>query len=203
MGLAFNHAVLDGTATWHFMSSWAEICRGAKTISTQPFLDRAKARDTRVKLDLTAPKDPNAGDGAAEPPQLVLRLRHPHDQVKSQLGHPIRRLKTFLHFPVPHIAHMAPRHPRAWAQTRRHNCLHLFREHDPGHLHGDSGGAPGGARAGVRSFGGAESDRGSRRACGGRAERGVGEVAEDIPVQRRGSELRGGGELAEVQGVRG
>ncbi|CAG7895952.1 hypothetical protein BRARA_B03703 [Brassica rapa] len=77
MGLAFNHAVLDGTATWHFMSSWAEICRGAQTISTQPFLDRAKARDTRVKLDLASPKDPNAssnGDTAAEPPQLVEKV---------------------------------------------------------------------------------------------------------------------------------
>ncbi|KAL0692257.1 hypothetical protein Bca4012_059437 [Brassica carinata] len=77
MGLAFNHAVLDGTATWHFMSSWAEICRGAQTISTQPFLDRAMARDTRVKLDLASPKDPNAssdGDATAEPPQLVEKV---------------------------------------------------------------------------------------------------------------------------------
>uniref|UniRef100_A0A1J3DCQ5 BAHD acyltransferase DCR n=1 Tax=Noccaea caerulescens TaxID=107243 RepID=A0A1J3DCQ5_NOCCA len=77
LGLAFNHAVLDGTATWHFMSSWAEICRGAKSISTQPFLDRAKARDTRVKLDLATPKDPNApsnGDAAAAPPRLVEKV---------------------------------------------------------------------------------------------------------------------------------
>ncbi|CAH2044244.1 unnamed protein product [Thlaspi arvense] len=81
MGLAFNHAVLDGTATWHFMSSWAEICGGAKSISTQPFLDRSKAGDTRVKLDLASPKDPNAasngddaGDATAEPPQLVERI---------------------------------------------------------------------------------------------------------------------------------
>ncbi|CAH8272040.1 unnamed protein product [Arabidopsis lyrata] len=81
MGLAFNHAVLDGTSTWHFMSSWAEICRGAQSISTQPFLDRSKARDTRVKLDLTTPKDPNetsngedAANPTAEPPQLVERI---------------------------------------------------------------------------------------------------------------------------------
>ncbi|EOA20546.1 hypothetical protein CARUB_v10000858mg [Capsella rubella] len=81
MGLAFNHAVLDGTATWHFMSSWAEICNGAQSISTLPFLDRAKARDRRVTLDLTAPKDPNAtsnGDDAAtptvEPPKLVEKI---------------------------------------------------------------------------------------------------------------------------------
>ncbi|VVB17423.1 unnamed protein product [Arabis nemorensis] len=78
MGLAFNHAVLDGTATWHFMSSWAEICRGAQSISVQPFLDRSKARDTRVKLDLTSVKDPNAssngGDATAEPPHLVEKI---------------------------------------------------------------------------------------------------------------------------------
>ncbi|CAN8252143.1 unnamed protein product [Cochlearia groenlandica] len=78
VGLAFNHAVLDGTATWHFMSSWAEICRGAQSISTVPFLDRGKARDTRVKLDLASPKDPkaisNGGDHAAEPPQLVEKI---------------------------------------------------------------------------------------------------------------------------------
>jgi hypothetical protein len=30
VGCAFNHAVLDGTSTWHFMSSWAELCRGGQ-----------------------------------------------------------------------------------------------------------------------------------------------------------------------------
>ncbi|KAF9622882.1 hypothetical protein IFM89_035115 [Coptis chinensis] len=52
IGCAFNHAILDGNSTWHFMSSWAEICRGSTTISVPPFHDRAKARNTRVKLDL-------------------------------------------------------------------------------------------------------------------------------------------------------
>nr|AND01141.1 putative defective in cuticular ridge 1 [Linum usitatissimum] len=56
MGCAFNHAILDGTATWHFMSSWAEICSGKSTsVSNPPFLDRTKARNTRVKLDLSPP----------------------------------------------------------------------------------------------------------------------------------------------------
>ncbi|EEF49074.1 BAHD acyltransferase DCR [Ricinus communis] len=58
MGCAFNHAILDGTSTWHFMSSWAEICNGATSISVSPFLQRTKARDTRVKLDVTLPPDP-------------------------------------------------------------------------------------------------------------------------------------------------
>ncbi|OVA13989.1 Transferase [Macleaya cordata] len=52
IGCAFNHAILDGSSTWHFMSSWAEICRGSTTISVPPFHDRTKARNTRVKLDL-------------------------------------------------------------------------------------------------------------------------------------------------------
>ncbi|KAL3524302.1 hypothetical protein ACH5RR_017136 [Cinchona calisaya] len=57
MGCAFNHAVLDGTSTWHFMSSWAQICSGSKSISVSPFLDRTKARNTRVKLNLSNPSD--------------------------------------------------------------------------------------------------------------------------------------------------
>ncbi|TQD99459.1 hypothetical protein C1H46_014933 [Malus baccata] len=60
IGCAFNHAILDGTSTWHFMSSWAEICNGSKSISTKPFLDRTQARSTRVKLDHSPP--PSNGD---------------------------------------------------------------------------------------------------------------------------------------------
>lgn len=57
MGLAFNHAVLDGTSTWHFMSSWAHLCSGATSISVPPFLERTKARNSRVKLNLSKPSD--------------------------------------------------------------------------------------------------------------------------------------------------
>lgn len=76
MGCAFNHAILDGTSTWHFMSSWAQICTGSKSISVQPFLDRTQARNTRVKLDLTPPKQQN-GDAAtdAKPPAEAPALR--------------------------------------------------------------------------------------------------------------------------------
>ncbi|KAJ0661927.1 putative shikimate O-hydroxycinnamoyltransferase [Helianthus annuus] len=75
MGCAFNHAILDGTSTWHFMSSWAEICTGSKSISIQPFLDRTQARNTRVKLDLTPPEQQN-GDGATatKPPPLKEKI---------------------------------------------------------------------------------------------------------------------------------
>lgn len=66
MGLAFNHAILDGTSTWHFMSSWASICSGATSVSVPPFLDRTKARNTRVKLDLSQPSDaPEHANSAA------------------------------------------------------------------------------------------------------------------------------------------
>ncbi|XP_076920436.1 BAHD acyltransferase DCR-like [Bidens hawaiensis] len=72
MGCAFNHAILDGTSTWHFMSSWAELCTGSKSISVQPFLDRTQARNTRVKLDLTPPAQQN-GDGANPPAAAPLK----------------------------------------------------------------------------------------------------------------------------------
>lgn len=74
MGLAFNHAVLDGTSTWHFMTTWAEICSGAPTTTAQPFLERTKARNTRVKLDLSVPEPegppPSANGGAKSEPKL-------------------------------------------------------------------------------------------------------------------------------------
>ncbi|KAL8248012.1 hypothetical protein R6Q59_009228 [Mikania micrantha] len=68
MGCAFNHAILDGTSTWHFMSSWAEICTGSKSISVPPFLDRTQARNTRVKLDLTPPAQQNGDKATATKP---------------------------------------------------------------------------------------------------------------------------------------
>ncbi|XP_052178015.1 BAHD acyltransferase DCR [Diospyros lotus] len=69
LGCAFNHAVLDGSSTWHFMSSWAEICRGAQSISVPPFLDRTKARNTRVQLNLSPPGDSTSSNGSdADPP---------------------------------------------------------------------------------------------------------------------------------------
>ncbi|KAL4191464.1 hypothetical protein AMTRI_Chr07g30050 [Amborella trichopoda] len=52
LGCAFNHAVLDGNSTWHFMSSWAELSNGYPTPSLLPFHDRTQSRDTRLKLDI-------------------------------------------------------------------------------------------------------------------------------------------------------
>ncbi|KAF5177876.1 Bahd acyltransferase dcr [Thalictrum thalictroides] len=64
IGCGVNHAVLDGNSTWHFMNSWAEICRGSTAISVIPFHDRIKARNTRVKLDL--PKSAEAHERSGE-----------------------------------------------------------------------------------------------------------------------------------------
>ncbi|XXG88236.1 hypothetical protein AAC387_Pa12g0475 [Persea americana] len=72
MGCAFNHAVLDGYSTWHFMSSWAEICRGSDTISLEPFHDRTQARNTRVKLDL--PSLPLNGEGKPKSAPLIEKV---------------------------------------------------------------------------------------------------------------------------------
>ncbi|KAI3458123.1 hypothetical protein Pfo_014786 [Paulownia fortunei] len=109
MGCAFNHAILDGTSTWHFMSSWADICKGATSISVPPFLDRTKARNTRVKLNLSQPSDapehaksaPN-GDGAAksDPPlrEKVFKFSESAiDQIKSKVNasNPSKPFSTF------------------------------------------------------------------------------------------------------------
>lgn len=69
MGCAFNHAVLDGTSTWHFMSSWAQICNGtSSSVVVPPFLDRTKARNTRVKLDLSPVVSCNGDDATKQGP---------------------------------------------------------------------------------------------------------------------------------------
>ncbi|GMJ13575.1 EMBRYO DEFECTIVE 3009, DEFECTIVE IN CUTICULAR RIDGES, PERMEABLE LEAVES3 [Hibiscus trionum] len=87
VGCAFNHAILDGTSTWHFMSSWAKICSGSNSVDVPPFLERTKARNSRVKLDLSLPPNPIAScNGDAH--QLREKLfRFPEaaiDKIKSK-----------------------------------------------------------------------------------------------------------------------
>ncbi|KAK1409131.1 hypothetical protein QVD17_35656 [Tagetes erecta] len=102
MGCAFNHAILDGTSTWHFMSSWAEICTGSKSISVHPFLDRTQARNTRVKLDLTPPAQQNGNGTATKPPPLrekIFRFSEPAiDKIKSKLNSSNEASKPFSTF---------------------------------------------------------------------------------------------------------
>uniref|UniRef100_A0A6N2ND92 BAHD acyltransferase DCR n=1 Tax=Salix viminalis TaxID=40686 RepID=A0A6N2ND92_SALVM len=95
MGLAFNHAILDGTSTWHFMSSWAQICSGLPSISLLPFMDRTKVRNTKVKLQLSPP-DQDLQNGSstddAKPVDPPLRERvfkfseSGIDKIKSELN---------------------------------------------------------------------------------------------------------------------
>ncbi|XP_022734469.1 BAHD acyltransferase DCR-like [Durio zibethinus] len=92
MGCAFNHAILDGTSTWHFLSSWAQICSGSNSISVPPFLERTKARNTRVKLDLSLPPNPVASSNgdAKQGPQLKEKLfrfsASAIDKIKSKVN---------------------------------------------------------------------------------------------------------------------
>ncbi|KAF9672042.1 hypothetical protein SADUNF_Sadunf12G0113200 [Salix dunnii] len=78
MGLAFNHAILDGTSTWHFMSSWAQICSGLPSVTVMPFLDRTKVRNTKVKLHHPPPdQDPQnaSSNGTADAEHVDPPLR--------------------------------------------------------------------------------------------------------------------------------
>ncbi|XVF09913.1 hypothetical protein REPUB_Repub07fG0138200 [Reevesia pubescens] len=92
IGCAFNHAILDGTSTWHFMSSWAQICSGSNSISVPPFLERTKARNTRVKLDLSLPPNPVASSNGdtKQGPQLREKLfrfsEAAIDKIKSKVN---------------------------------------------------------------------------------------------------------------------
>ncbi|CAK9185055.1 unnamed protein product [Ilex paraguariensis] len=96
IGCAFNHAILDGTATWHFMKSWAQICSGSPSISVPPFLERTKARNTRVKLNLSKPSDApehanlaNGDVNKTEPPlrEKIFRFSESAiDQIKSKVN---------------------------------------------------------------------------------------------------------------------
>ncbi|KAG6413975.1 hypothetical protein SASPL_126691 [Salvia splendens] len=101
MGLAFNHAILDGTSTWHFMSSWAAICNGATSVPVPPFLDRTKARNTRVKLDLSQPSDAPEHANSASSAAPVLRgkvFKFPAsaiDQIKSRVNNNKKPFSTF------------------------------------------------------------------------------------------------------------
>ncbi|KAG6390207.1 hypothetical protein SASPL_151689 [Salvia splendens] len=221
MGLAFNHAIIDGTSTCHFMSSWAAICNRASSVSAPPFLERTKARNTRVKLDLSQPSDaPEHANSASN--GLALR-----GKVFKFSASAIERIKTKANAnanatagPFSTFQSLSARvagcDPRARARTHRlHGVFglpeagrpahagELLREPDPGNLHGERGGSdpvePNRVRGGADPGGDPVAQRRGDR----KEERGVGEQAGDIRVQGRWGELRGGGELAAISGVWG
>ncbi|KAK8497858.1 hypothetical protein V6N13_032513 [Hibiscus sabdariffa] len=89
IGCAFNHAILDGTSTWHFMSSWAQICSGSNSVAVPPFLERTKARNTRVKLDLSLPPNPLASSNGSAHQLREKLFRFPEaaiDKIKSKVN---------------------------------------------------------------------------------------------------------------------
>ncbi|KAK4480738.1 hypothetical protein RD792_013820 [Penstemon davidsonii] len=124
IGCAFNHAILDGTSTWHFMSSWAAICNGATSISTPPIFERTKARNTIVKLNLSQPSDaPEHAKSASNddvttkqtPPLLREKIfkfsESAIDKIKlSQHKQPIQ---TLHHIPISLRTYLASSHARA------------------------------------------------------------------------------------------
>lgn len=60
------------------MSSWAQFASGVPAVSAQPFLDRTKSRNTRVKLNLTLPPNPESITNGSEEkpagPKLIERV---------------------------------------------------------------------------------------------------------------------------------
>ncbi|KAL5994401.1 hypothetical protein ACLOJK_024451 [Asimina triloba] len=92
VGCAFNHVIVDGRATWHFFSSWAEICRGAHTISLLPFHDRMQARNTRVKLDI--PPSLLAGEGCCDAAKAATALGRLRERIFHFSGDSIDKIKA-------------------------------------------------------------------------------------------------------------
>ncbi|KAI0500561.1 hypothetical protein KFK09_018775 [Dendrobium nobile] len=74
IGCAFNHAILDGNSTWHFLTSWAALARGSP-IPNPPLHNRALARSTRVPLTLPiSPAAHELSDPNPAPASLVTHL---------------------------------------------------------------------------------------------------------------------------------
>ena len=77
IGIAINHLIVDVFSTWHFMRSWAELCRGSSVIYLPPSHDRAKARNTKVKLNINPPtRDSHANGTKTEKPSLRGKIFH-------------------------------------------------------------------------------------------------------------------------------
>eukprot|EP00253_Pinus_taeda_P015472 PITA_15472 len=53
IGFTVNHVVVDGTSLWNFINSWADLCRGATTISHPPLHSRCfDIKDSHIALEL-------------------------------------------------------------------------------------------------------------------------------------------------------
>nr|ABK24638.1 unknown [Picea sitchensis] len=89
IGIAINHLIVDGYSTWHFMSSWAELCRGSSVICLPPSHDRAVARNTKVKLNIDPPTRDSYVNGTKTEKRPPLRSKIFHfskkmmDEIKA------------------------------------------------------------------------------------------------------------------------
>ncbi|KAM0942029.1 putative quinate O-hydroxycinnamoyltransferase [Dioscorea sansibarensis] len=70
VGIAFNHAVVDGNSTWQFMTAWSEQCHMSSISPTlSPFHDRSKARSIKTKITLpTAAEHEKADPNSPQKP---------------------------------------------------------------------------------------------------------------------------------------
>lgn len=90
LGIAINHLIVDGYSTWHFLSSWAELCRGGSDICLPPSHDRAMARNIKVKLNIKPPTRPDSNSNGTKTEKPSLRCKIFHfskkmiDEIKSR-----------------------------------------------------------------------------------------------------------------------
>lgn len=82
IGFAINHAVVDGTSLWHFINSWADLCRGVATISHSPLHSRCfDIKGSRIALNL--PKTQTIDKFS--PPALTEKIFHFSKETISRL----------------------------------------------------------------------------------------------------------------------
>jgi hypothetical protein len=82
IGFTINHAVVDGTSLWHFINSWADICRESATISPPPLHSRCfDIKGSRIALNL--PKTQTIQKFS--PPALTEKIFHFSKEAISRL----------------------------------------------------------------------------------------------------------------------
>lgn len=82
IGFTVNHAVVDGTSLWHFINSWAHLCRGETTISHPPLHSRCfDINGSRIALNLPVTQTIEK----FSPPALTEKIFHFSKETISRL----------------------------------------------------------------------------------------------------------------------
>ncbi|KAH9291321.1 hypothetical protein KI387_043487, partial [Taxus chinensis] len=78
IALAFtiNHAVADGTSIWHFMRSWAQLCREPSNIPIIPLNTRCFSTKYPIKLNLQHPSTRTGSLDYFSQPPLIEKVFH-------------------------------------------------------------------------------------------------------------------------------